>query len=118
MRRSSYDYTTKHQNGSDYYSHVNRMARAPSVLTDVPHHGALFNNNQVMRPGHYDQYQQQQHSPEPVRGVVEVTERVTQFDNNGNCMVMEETIDVESDGFIQEKHKGFELCKWRTFKAR
>lgn len=119
MRRSSYDYTAKHQNGSDYYSHVNRMARAPSVLTEVPHNGALFNNNQVMMPGHYDQYQQQQqHNLEPVRGVVEVTERVTQCDNNGNCVITEETIDVESDGYIQQKHKGFELCKWRTYKAR
>ena len=123
MRRTSYDYPAKHQTGSDYYSHVNRMARAPSVLTDVPHFGhALFNNkpvqlNEEHRGGHY-QGQQHQHNPESGRSVVEVTETVAQCDRNGNCVVVEERVDVEVDDYIQQKHKGFELFKWRTFKPR
>ncbi|PRQ17213.1 hypothetical protein RchiOBHm_Chr7g0192561 [Rosa chinensis] len=125
MRRSSYDHA-RHQTGSDYYSHVNRMARAPSVLTDVPHYGALFSNNPVPsneahRGGHYDQHQQRQHhqhNPEPGRNVVQVTETVAQCDRDGNCVVIEEKVDVEADDYIQQKHKGFELFKWKTFKPR
>ncbi|KAL8057262.1 hypothetical protein ABFX02_04G173000 [Erythranthe guttata] len=28
----------------------------------------------------------------------------------------DKTIDAEADGFITQKHKKFELCKWDTFK--
>ena len=122
MRRSGYDYPSKHPTGSDYYSHVNRMARAPSVLTDVPHGHALFNNkpvqlNEAHRGGHY-RGQPHQHNPEPVRSVVEVTETaaVAQCDrNNGNVLVIKERIDVQADA---HKRKGFDLFKWRPFKSR
>ncbi|KAG6383106.1 hypothetical protein SASPL_157143 [Salvia splendens] len=30
----------------------------------------------------------------------------------------EKSIDVEADGFIKKKHKGFALCKWDTFKLK
>ncbi|KAL6281042.1 hypothetical protein ACE6H2_017923 [Prunus campanulata] len=113
----SYEYPTNRQNGSDYYSHVQRMARAPSVLTEVPHYGqAIFNNRAGVRED-YGGYQQKQRRPE-VHESVEVTERVTQCDKNGNCVVFEETVDVEADDFIEAKRKGFELCKWKTFKGR
>jgi hypothetical protein len=47
-----------------------------------------------------------------------VTEQVQIIEQNGNqkSEVIEETVDDEADGFIQQKHKGFELCKWKTFK--
>ncbi|BFG32471.1 hypothetical protein Pyn_08152 [Prunus yedoensis var. nudiflora] len=113
----SYEYPTNRQNGSDYYSHVQRMARAPSVLTEVPHYGqTLFNNRAGVRED-YGGYQQKQRRPE-VHESVEVTERVTECDKNGNCVVFEETVDVEADDFIEAKRKGFELCKWKTFKGR
>ncbi|ONI01775.1 hypothetical protein PRUPE_6G157600 [Prunus persica] len=114
----SHKYPTKHQNGSDYYSHVQRMARAPSVLTEVPHYSqTLFNNQTSVREdnGEYE-HQQKQHIPEAHESV-EVTERVTQYDKNGNYVIFEETVDVEADNFIEGKHKGFELCKWKTFKG-
>uniref|UniRef100_UPI0038B3713F hypothetical protein n=1 Tax=Staphylococcus aureus TaxID=1280 RepID=UPI0038B3713F len=59
-----------------------------------------------------------QQNPEHVKSVVEVTEKVTQRDKDGNCVSIEETVDVEADGYIEKKHKGFELFKWRTFKSR
>lgn len=40
-------------------------------------------------------------------------------DSDGNCRVNEEeeNIDAVAGGFIQDKHRAFELCKWKTFKA-
>ncbi|KAI5329725.1 PREDICTED: phloem specific [Prunus dulcis] len=113
----SYEYPTKRQNGSDYYSHVQRIVRAPSVLTEVPHYGQTLFNNQASVREDYGGYQQKQRIPE-AHNSVEVTERVTQSDKNGNRVVFEETIDVQADGFIEGNHKGFELCKWKTFKGR
>ncbi|KAM1186126.1 hypothetical protein ACFX2I_015259 [Malus domestica] len=126
MRRSDGypSYPTKHENGQDYYSHVHRLATTPSVLTDVPHHphGQTLYNNQA--PGrenyggqYYEQRQQKQHHIPEVHKTVEVTERVTQCDANGNCVVFEETVDVDEDDYIEQKRKGFELSKWRMFKA-
>lgn len=127
MRRS-YEYPsypTKHQNGNDYYSHVHRMARTPSVLTDVPHYPlgqTLFSNQAPGRESYggqyYEQRQQNQQNMPEVRKTVEVDERVIQCDKDGNCVVSEETIDVQADGYIEQKRKGFELFKWSTFKAR
>ncbi|KAM1025836.1 hypothetical protein ACFX13_039582 [Malus domestica] len=121
MRRS-YDYPTRHQNGNDYYSHVHRMARTPSVLTDVPHGQVLFGNQAPGRESYggqyYEQRQQNQQSMPEVHKTVEVTKTVTECDKKGNCVVSEETIDVEADGYIEQKHKGFELFKWSTFKPR
>jgi hypothetical protein len=49
---------------------------------------------------------------------VQVTEQVQIIEQNGNqkSEVIEETVDDEAEGFIQQKHKGLELCKWKTFK--
>lgn len=35
----------------------------------------------------------------------------------GKHVVDEKSVDAEADGFIQQKHKGFALCKWDTFKV-
>ncbi|CAB4280694.1 unnamed protein product [Prunus armeniaca] len=94
----NYENPTKSQNGSDYYSHLQRIARSPSVLTEVPHYGqTLFNNQASVREDHGG-YQKNERKPE-VKSV-------------------EETIDVQADGFIKGNHKGFELCKWKTYKGR
>ncbi|KAG6746072.1 hypothetical protein POTOM_050585 [Populus tomentosa] len=48
-----------------------------------------------------------------------VTVQVQIIEQNGNqkSEVIEETVDDEADGFIQQKHKDFGLCKWKTFKS-
>jgi hypothetical protein len=47
-----------------------------------------------------------------------VKEQVQVIDQNGNRKSedIEEDVDDEADGFIKQKQKGFELCKWKTFK--
>ncbi|KAI3759431.1 hypothetical protein L6452_07241 [Arctium lappa] len=59
-------------------------------------------------------------SKEPRKQVhfVEHEERVTEFvDSNGNRKVHKESVDNEADGFIQRKHKNFELNKFGTFNS-
>lgn len=94
----NYENPTKRQNDTDYYFHVQRIARAPSVLTEVPHYGQTLFNNQASVREDYGGNQQKQPIPE-VKSV-------------------EETVDVQADGFIKGNHRGFELCKWKTFKGR
>ncbi|KAI3785806.1 hypothetical protein L1987_44932 [Smallanthus sonchifolius] len=49
---------------------------------------------------------------------VEHEEKVTEsFDNFGNRKVYKESVDTEADGFINRKHKNFELSKSGTFNS-
>ncbi|KAL7204570.1 hypothetical protein ACSBR2_017612 [Camellia fascicularis] len=110
---------------NDYHSHVSRMERMPSVLTDVPHYPnvhRIFNNTTTV----YEEedgsgHNQKKHHEPQVRAkkvqFVEHEEVIGETDKNGNNVkVYKENVDVEADGFIKQKHKNFELCKWATFK--
>lgn len=130
MYRGS-DYYANPQNGwntttDEYYTHVSRMERMPSDVTGVPHYPnvhTIFNNRVTYEEeqGNPTQKHQKHHDPEDHKKVrfAEQEKTITdQVDNKkGKHVVIEESVDVEADGFIQKKHKYFEMCKWGTFKV-
>ncbi|GLT53786.1 hypothetical protein SLA2020_270350 [Shorea laevis] len=140
MRRSS-DYTSKPQqpygwdtNSSyDYHSHIHRMERVPTMLPEIPQYPNVHKafNNKVSYEEEYRgesdyKHGHNKHQTAPVRfqekvEVIEYERADEQFEaggkNVGSCEVYEESVDVEADSFIKQKHKGLELCKWKTFKA-
>ena len=114
---------------TDYHHHVSTMERMPSVLPDVPRYPSVFrafnnnnNNNsiqeedfEVISQEHIQKKKHQQHTTKPGKKVQLVEQE--QIIPQGKCeTIVEENIDSETDGFLQQRHKGFELCKWKTFK--
>ncbi|GKA59060.1 hypothetical protein Tco_0758373 [Tanacetum coccineum] len=58
------------------------------------------------------------HHPRKHVHFVEHKEKVAEsFDSFGNHKVYKENVDSEADGFIQRKHKNFELSKTNTFNS-
>ncbi|KAM7280823.1 hypothetical protein ACFE04_007957 [Oxalis oulophora] len=128
MFRSS-DYPVREQRyygwgapSNDYHSHLTRIEKMPSVIADAPKYPNVykaFNNgsaHQQEAPNHHNHIGD--HHQTPIQKKVHISEKVETIscDMNGNCQVIEESVDMDADGFIEQKHKGFELCKWNTFK--
>ncbi|MGI4329209.1 hypothetical protein ACR2WG_26790, partial [Klebsiella pneumoniae] len=117
MRRGS-DYFNRQQGrdttSHDYHSHISRMARMPSVLTDVPQYPnvhRIFNNKLSTTQGD-DSAQVTTHNK------VQFVE-TTEIDKSGATtreVLYEKTVDDDADGFIQQRRKNFELCKWATYR--
>ncbi|KAE8124322.1 hypothetical protein FH972_019220 [Carpinus fangiana] len=113
MRRSS-DYTSKQQPGwdtssYDYHAHIHRMERTPTRLPGPPEYPDLAFNDKLAHEEDHHAGSNHKHTYEQVEE--------EEAGKNGACEVYEESIDVEADGFIKQKRKGLELCKWKTFKA-
>lgn len=134
-RREGWDTTSNRWNGSDttsydYHSHVARMERMPSVLTDVPHYPnihMMFNTRPKVAAyeeenGNGNQQQQQrrrQQEPpatEAPKKVKFVEQTVKTEKDGAKSEVSKKSVDEEVEGFIQQRRKNFELCKWATFK--
>ncbi|GAV65133.1 hypothetical protein CFOL_v3_08648 [Cephalotus follicularis] len=120
--RQQYDWdTTSH----DYNDHLLRMQRMPSVLTDdVPQYQnvhKIFNNKYTYTQEGERKTAHEEHKQNPpkARKKVHVSEHVEtiEVDNHGDCEVTEQSIDMEADDYIQQRHRGFQLCKWKTFKS-
>lgn len=87
----------------------------PSILPDAPRYPNVFRalNNRVAHEeepeenSHKECLVQKQQSPTKPHKKVQIAEQ---------DKIIEDSIDAETDGFIRQKHKGFELCKWKTFK--
>ncbi|GFZ17374.1 Kynurenine 3-monooxygenase [Actinidia chinensis var. chinensis] len=109
--------TTSH----DYHSHISRVARMPSVLTDVPQYPnvhMIFNNKVATKPE--DVAQQKHHDPPQATTHKKVqfveTTGIDKSRTTTRETACEKTIDEEADGFIQQRRKNFELCKWATYR--
>ncbi|KAE8695005.1 putative Mediator of RNA polymerase II transcription subunit 13 [Hibiscus syriacus] len=87
----------------DYQAHLSRMERLPTIIpgaSQYPNVHRAFNNK------------------------VEFSEEVGQSSSSAKSQKKvqvddpadEATINAEADDYIQQKQKGFELCKWKTFK--
>ncbi|KAL3512736.1 hypothetical protein ACH5RR_025453, partial [Cinchona calisaya] len=114
----------------EYVEHVTGMQRMPSVTTDVPDfpnvHSAL-QNNVIYEEECDDPHQQVNHhnlmhqAPVPQKKVQFTEhEKSTEVVKDGKTdqVHVEKDINMEADGFIQQKHRKFELYKWATFKGR
>ncbi|KAE8124320.1 hypothetical protein FH972_019218 [Carpinus fangiana] len=130
MRRSS-DYTSRQQHGwdnssYDYHAHIHRMERTPTMLPGPPQYPNLAFSNKIAHEedrhaGSNHKHHHKNQTPVRFQEKVEVISyeqaEEEEAGKNGACEVYEESIDVEADGFIKQKRKGLELCKWKTFKA-
>ncbi|GMJ13638.1 hypothetical protein HRI_005033000 [Hibiscus trionum] len=86
----------------DYQAHLSRMERLPTIIpgaSQYPNVHRAFNNKAAVPEE--DLQSSSAKSQKKVR-VVDPAD--------------EPTLDAEADGYIQQKHKGFELFKWKTFK--
>ena len=112
MARRGSDYFNR-PTSNDYHSHISRMARMPSVLTDVPQYPnvhRMFNNK--LSTTQDDPAQMTTHNK------VQFVE-TTETDRSGATtreVMYEKTVDDDADGFIQQRRKNFELCKWATYR--
>lgn len=100
----------------DYLSHIKRMERSLSIVPGAPHYPVVhkaFNNKSPFEEAQGNGRKQRQ----PRK--VSFQDQQGQSNNGSSQVVDEETDDIEAEaeGFIQQKHRGFELCKWKTFKA-
>ncbi|KAJ4712423.1 Arf-GAP with Rho-GAP domain, ANK repeat and PH domain-containing protein, partial [Melia azedarach] len=99
----------------DYRAHLSRMQRVPTALNEVPYYPSVY---KVLKNkytyGEEEETPQEQQQKVQMNEHVEVVESST---NDENCEVRQGNVDADADGFIQRKRRGFELCKWTTFKV-
>jgi hypothetical protein len=95
----------------------------PSIIHGAPQYPSVhkaFNNKVTQEEEVNEARQDNVNKKNPTRSTkkVRVKEQVQVIDQNGNRKSedIEEDVDAEADGFIKQKQKGFELCKWKTFK--
>ncbi|EOY20890.1 Uncharacterized protein TCM_012229 [Theobroma cacao] len=129
MRRSN-GYTPRQNSGwdttsQDYRAHLARMERQPTMIPGASQYPTVhkaFNNKYSSEEEvveFKEEHHQKQRSPKSEKKV-QIVEHVETIEEttDGNYEVHEETtVDVEAGGYIQQKHKAFELCKWKTFKV-
>ncbi|KAL2253927.1 UNVERIFIED_CONTAM: hypothetical protein Sindi_0187400 [Sesamum indicum] len=100
----------------EYLERITRMLRTPTVIPDYPHfpnvHKVLNNSSPYVEKNNHNMYNQKHQAPE-VQNKVHFVERETAIGVGGEVI----NIDVEDDGFTQDKQNGFGLCKWDTFKV-
>ncbi|KAF9671610.1 hypothetical protein SADUNF_Sadunf12G0065400 [Salix dunnii] len=106
----------------DYYDYISKLSRTPSVIHGAPQYPIVhkaFNNKGIQDEEATEVRQDNVNRKNPGRSSkkVQVTDQVQFIDQNGNRKSEgnEEDVDGEAESFIQ-KQKGFELCKWKTFK--
>ncbi|OMP01005.1 hypothetical protein CCACVL1_03199 [Corchorus capsularis] len=120
MMRRSYNQTPGRQNSGwdttshDYHAHLSKMERNPTMIPDAPQYPVVhraFNNKynfeeevEFLQQGNGNQ---QQKSPKKVH----MADQVESIDET-------KYEDLDADGYIQQKYKAFELCKWKTFKLQ
>ncbi|PIN14875.1 hypothetical protein CDL12_12488 [Handroanthus impetiginosus] len=138
MRRS-YEYHNSKSPIDEYLERLTQMQKTPTIIVDYPPFPTVhetLNNNPTPTNKHDDHpkimshvnHQKQQapethkkvHFAEQGKGDVQApeTHKKVHFAEQGKHDVHEgKSIDVEADGFIQQKHRTFELRKWDTFKV-
>lgn len=121
-------YQTRQQQGlnttsGDYHDYISTLSKTPSVIHGAPQYPSVHKafNNKVTQEEEVNKARQDNvNKKNPTRSTkkVRVKEQVQVIDQNGNRKSedIEEDVDGEAEGFIQRKQKGFELCKWKTFK--
>lgn len=109
----------------DYLERITAMKRCPTMTPDYPNfpnvhevmsHNTPCREKPVYHVNHHKHHVPQEHKKVHFFKHIEVTE----IDDCGKPHKGHEykSIDSEADGFIQQKHRNFELCKWDTFKVK
>ncbi|KAL8057263.1 hypothetical protein ABFX02_04G173100 [Erythranthe guttata] len=108
MQRN-YEFSSYHGGDSrfstdEYLQKINRMHR---IFNNSSSH-AEKNDDRTGKTSRMNH--EKNRAPEVVHKKVHFVENEKTENSKGK------TIDAEADGFITQKHKKFELCKWDTFK--
>lgn len=115
MTSGYYDHRPSNQSSfdnshPDYRAYVSRLAKAQSVLTDIPHYEETrktFNNTRV---SHKEDYEDQPRN----QATTQSNEKETPNDVNGQGG--EETVYAETDNNRKsQRRRGFGLINWKTF---
>ncbi|KAL3628897.1 hypothetical protein CASFOL_027943 [Castilleja foliolosa] len=132
MQRS-YNYRDGSKSSIDeYIERVTRMQQMPSVLSDYPevtkrHEDHHHHPIKIISPNHDDRQHQAPETHKKARDYTHKKVYFTEHDDNIAIEIgtrgkkhdayVEKSIDLEADGYITQKHKNFESCKYDTFKA-
>ena len=95
------------------------MCSSDLQYPQYPNVHKAFKNNYTSGEEQQQQPPQSKKSSQKANKKVQLSDHTEIVESNisdENCEVQEESIDMEADGFIQKKRRGFELCKWKTFK--
>ncbi|KAL9669955.1 hypothetical protein QQ045_007505 [Rhodiola kirilowii] len=124
LKLQGFDQSKEQQHGwnkisREYNNHLTQMMRTTSVLPDVPRYPGVHN---IFKKKAVTSSKDQSSLPKAAKKKVHIAEQENTIicNNSGNSgtfdEITEESIDADADSFIQQKHAGFELCKWTTFK--
>ena len=125
--RQTHSWEATPQNVSHYplYKPLNNNVTYEEKVTYEENHGPHYQHHHNHHP-HFEDKVEVIEYEEVVedgrngncRDKVEVVEyeRVDRH-RNGNHEVYQERVDIESDGYIQQKHKNFELSKWASYRV-
>lgn len=119
------------------------MIRTPSILPGVPHYpnvhkafkkskvasseeGNIANVNEEKQPeplkghGHNKSSKHSAQFQEKVEAIEfeEEAQTASSCGKNRKAEVPRESFDSKADGYIQKRHRRFELCTWATFKLQ
>ncbi|KAI4329528.1 hypothetical protein MLD38_027909 [Melastoma candidum] len=114
MRKQAYPATT----ANDYYTHISTLERTPSVLSDVPRYPnlhSLFDGRNTGARREVEKHPQFQEKVEVIEFREEKSDDGSRKEER--AIVEEEVDNCNVSSFIERRHKGFELRKWKTFKA-
>ncbi|CAL1390589.1 unnamed protein product [Linum trigynum] len=101
------------RNSHEYHAHISTILKAPSLIHGAPQYPNVHKAFNHDHRAYYEDLQQAKPKKrvqlmDPAAGRVTYEAEVVDDD--------ESSVDSEADGFIQQKHKNFELCKWKTFR--
>ncbi|CAN4088058.1 unnamed protein product [Withania somnifera] len=98
----------------EYLDHLKKMEKAPTMHPDIPFYPNVYTvfRNKSSYEGQESSLNHQKNPATESQKKVQFVE-AAELNKNGE----EKNIDAQADGYINQKHKGFELHKWRTFKV-
>lgn len=102
----------------DYHSHISKVNKTPSILTDVPRYPnahLAFNKKVVYEEDNKGFH----HNPQTGSERVEVNyeqQTTVPVPDSGVEIVYEQNVDVETHHLQYYPKKKFELQKWKTFR--
>ncbi|KAH6803269.1 hypothetical protein C2S51_034715 [Perilla frutescens var. frutescens] len=123
---TSYGYHSSSYSMDEYLERLDRIQRMPSMMGEYPSfpnvHEVLNkqptnseeNNHHQKKVTNKNHNQKNHQNPEKKVHFAEHDKKRTEA---GKHVVEDKSVDLEADGYIEQKHKGFELCKWDTFKV-
>lgn len=109
---------------TDYNDQLSKMMRMPSILPNVPHYPNVhnaFNKKETSSEDEEDEEEEEEVLNKTLKQ--RKNKPSARFQDQVQVIEFEKeqttdstNVDAKADGFIRQKRKGFELCKWTTFK--